>query len=111
SGKESPIRILLINNLIGSLVSIPLIWLVWIPPTIIQWLMLLAIGAIMVTAQYLNILAMQRADASFVAPFWLITPFFACVFDFTIFNTVVSSLTAMGMLLILVGGWMVYRSG
>lgn len=53
---------------------------------------------------------MQRAGVSFVAPFWLTAPFFAAVYDWLIFENPPAPLTVGGMLLILAGGLLIYRT-
>jgi drug/metabolite transporter (DMT)-like permease len=110
SDREKPMRILWFNNLVGAAISIPVIAMLWITPNASQWFALFGVGALMVFAQLLNILAMQRAGVSFVAPFWLLAPFFAAAYDLLIFDVVPSALTTAGMVLILIGGLLVYRS-
>lgn len=110
SDQEKPMRILWFNNLIGAAISVPVIATLWIAPSAAQWFALFGVGALMVFTQLLNILAMRRAGVSFVAPFWLLAPFFAAAYDLFIFDTAPSVLTTAGMLLILIGGLLVYRS-
>lgn len=110
SGREKPVTILWFNNLVGAAISMPVVAMLWLAPSASQWLALFGVGGLMVLVQLLNILAMQRAGVSFVAPFWLLAPFFAATYDLFIFNTVPSTLTAAGMVLIFIGGFLVYRS-
>ena len=64
----------------------------------------------MVSAQYLNILAMQRSDASFVVPFWYTAPVFAAIYDFFLFDQGVGFNSLVGIAMIVAGGGIVaYR--
>ena len=104
SGREPLLRILIINNLIGAAISASVIGFVWQTPTPAQWLPILLIGCLMVGVQATNILAMQRGDASFVAPFWLATPAFAAVYDYLVFGQALVLASGAGILLIVAGG-------
>lgn len=104
SGREPVLRILLVNNLISSLISIVVILFVWQKPSTAQWILIVLIGALMIGVQVTNILAMQRSDASFVAPFWYATPAFAAVYDYFVFQQGVAAASGFGILLIVAGG-------
>ena len=104
SGREPVLRILVINNFIGSLISIVVLIFLWQTPSPAQWGLLVVIGALMIGVQSTNILAMQRSDASFVAPFWYAAPAFAAVYDFLVFQQAVSLPSGTGILLIIAGG-------
>lgn len=104
SGREPLLRILIINNLIGATISAAVIGFVWQSPTAAQWLLIVLIGSLMIGVQATNILAMQRGDASFVAPFWFATPAFAAVYDYLVFHQGVSVTSGTGILLIVGGG-------
>jgi drug/metabolite transporter (DMT)-like permease len=103
AGREAPFQILLVNNTIGvgiaSLAVIP----VWVPPSPAQWAALVAIGALMATAQVFFINAMARADASFIAPFSYATLIFAAFYDAIVFGTRPDSVSWLGALVILSG--------
>ncbi len=104
SGREPILRILIINNLIGATISACVIGFVWQTPTASQWLLILLIGSLMLAVQLTNILAMQRGDASFIAPFWLATPAFAAIYDYLVFSQTISAPSGLGILLIVGGG-------
>ena len=74
SHRESALRILLINNSLGALVACSAAMFFWVAPNRWQWLMLAAIGAIMVLAQTCTIQAMRRMDASFITPLLVCHP-------------------------------------
>ncbi len=104
SAREPVMRILMINNLIGAIISIAVIGFVWQTPTAAQWLLIGVIGSLMLLVQVTNILALQRSDASFVAPFWFATPAFAALYDYLVFSQVISTPSGLGILLIIGGG-------
>jgi drug/metabolite transporter (DMT)-like permease len=104
SGREPVLRILIINNMIGAIISAAVIGFVWQAPTAAQWLLIIVIGFLMIGVQATNILAMQRGDASFVAPFWFATPAFAAIYDYLAFSQIISTPSGLGILLIISGG-------
>jgi len=104
SGREPVLRILIINNMIGAIISAAVIGFVWQAPTAAQWLLIILIGFLMIGVQATNILAMQRGDASFVAPFWFATPAFAAIYDYLAFSQTISTPSGLGIALIISGG-------
>lgn len=104
SGREKPIRILTINNAIGAAISSLVVSFFWVWPTHPQWVAMVAIGVVMMLAQYCNIEAMKRSDASFITPFWYGAPVFAAIYDYLLFKQVVSSWSVVGITLIIIGG-------
>lgn len=103
SGKEPPLRILAINNGIGAFISAIAASLVWVPPSPLQWALLAAIGATMVTAQICFIQAMKSADASFVMPFFFATLVFAGIYDVIIFGDLPTLGGVLGAVLVVTG--------
>lgn len=104
SGKESPLQVLLINNLIGMCLAGGAALTVWQQPTFAQWAALAAIGLLMVCAQALFIQALRRADASFVSPFWYATLAFAGLYDFIAFDVAPDGISIFGAVIILSSG-------
>ena len=104
SGREPVFRILIVNNLIGATIAAVTVGFVWQAPTMEQWLLIVLIGFLMIGVQATNILAMQRSDASFVAPFWYATPAFAAVYDYLVFEQGVAMASGIGIVLIGAGG-------
>jgi drug/metabolite transporter (DMT)-like permease len=100
---EPPLRILAINNLIGTVIALGAASFVWVSPTSAQWLLLGAIGAVMVVAQALFIQAMRRGDASFVIPFFYATLIFAAFYDFLAFGVSPTATGVSGAALIIAG--------
>ena len=87
SSLESPIQILIINNSIGTVLSLTAASFFWIAPTPRQWIELAALGVIMVSGQFLFIQSMKSGDASYALPFSYMTLVFGATYDFFIFST------------------------
>jgi drug/metabolite transporter (DMT)-like permease len=100
---EPPLRILAINNGIGATISLIAASFFWITPSPAQWLVLIALGMTMVTAQFCFIQSMRRADASFVIPLLYATPVFAAIYDFELFDQPLTAVSALGIALIICG--------
>ena len=84
----------------------------WMTPNSAQWLGLAAVGILMALTQYFNTLALSRSDISYVAPFWYSAPLFAVVYDFFLFDHLVTFWSAVGIALIMCGGMTItYREG
>ncbi|RVT85836.1 DMT family transporter [Rhodobacteraceae bacterium CCMM004] len=103
SGREAPLQLLLVNNLIGvTLFSIAVLW-VWAPPSAAQWPALVAVGLMMACAQACFIAALARADASAVVPITYGTLVFAAAYDFALFGVVPDAVSVAGAATILAG--------
>ena len=112
SGREGPLQILLINNMIGLVIaSVAVVW-VWQSPTSQQWLALAGIGFLMAGAQACFVNAMARADASFVAPFFYAALVFAALYDGVVFGVIPDAVSILGAGIILMGaGLLAWREG
>lgn len=104
AGRESPFQVLLINNLLGMLISSMAVIGVWQMPTPSQWGVLIALGIFMALAQTCFVNAMARADASFIAPFSYGTLLFAALYDILFFEQIPDGITLAGGSIILSGG-------
>lgn len=104
AGRESPFQVLLINNLLGMLISSMAVFGVWQMPTPSQWGVLIALGLFMALAQTCFVNAMARADASFIAPFSYGTLLFAALYDILFFGQIPDGITLVGGSIILSGG-------
>jgi len=103
SGMEAPLQILCINNIIGFVISLTAASFVWVNPTDRQWVELLALGVIMVSAQALTIQAMRSSDASYVLPFFYLSLVFATIYDFWIFKSQPDWISFLGAFTIVSG--------
>ncbi|WP_417627122.1 DMT family transporter [Pararhodobacter aggregans] len=113
---EPPGRTMAINNGMGTVIAclaaIPVF--VW-PQGPGVWALLVALGTIMVSAQILYLTANQRAEASFVAPFWYATLLWAAFYDIVFFDLWPDSVSILGALIVVTGGlimtWREIRAG
>ena len=103
SRREGTVQILLFSNGFGTIFAGITAAFFWLWPTPEQWLGLVAIGLLMVSAQALFLLAIRRGDASFVAPLFYATLVFAALYDFAIFSVVPSALSLAGAGIIIFG--------
>lgn len=100
---EPPLRILAINNFSGACLALAAASFVWRAPTLYQWMLLAAIGVIMVSVQALFIQAVKRGDASFVMPFFYTTLIFAGLYDLFFFAEIPTRAGFVGAALIVAG--------
>mgnify|MGYP001172187837 FL=1 len=103
TGKEKPVQILLINNTIGLTISTLVMINFWAPPTMMQWIVLAAIGIFMITTQTCNIYALRNADASFIVPFTFSSLIFVSIYDYFIFSSYPDYISILGAAVILSG--------
>ncbi|KUP94482.1 DMT family transporter [Tritonibacter horizontis] len=103
AGREPPLQVLWVNNLIGMAIASAAALAVWQMPTPAQWGALAALGVMMAAAQACFINGMARADASFVAPFAYGTLVFAALYDALIFAILPDAITLLGAGIILSG--------
>lgn len=100
---DRPFQILLINNTIGLIIATGAAIPVWIWPSPAQWAGLAGVGLLMISAQAFFTNAMQRAEASFVAPFFYASLVFATLYDAVIFNVVPDLVSFLGAFAVLSG--------
>ncbi len=103
SGREPPMRILLINNTMGTLIAVTAATFVWIAPSPTQWGMLALLGATMAASQTLFLQAMKSADAGYAILFSYSTLVFAAVYDFALFGDWPDLASQIGMAIIVAG--------
>lgn len=112
SGREGPLQILLINNIVGLCIATAAVTFVWQAPNARQWLALAGIGFLMAGAQACFVNAMARADASFVAPFFYAALVFAALYDAAVFGVIPDVVSVLGAGVILTGaGLLAWREG
>ena len=103
AGKEKFIQILLINSFIGTCLSAVALIFVWQTPSMMQWMILAAIGSLMLIGQACNLLALKGADASFVLPFAYSTLIFVSIYDFAVFSVIPDLISFLGSAVIILG--------
>lgn len=110
TNNEPPMRILIINNVMGSLIAVTAAVFVWVSPTALQWGLLIALGTIMVAGQSLFIQSMKRGEASLVMPAFYFVLVFAALYDMAIFGVFPSVYASIGSMLIVLSAVMLSRT-
>lgn len=103
SGREPPLRILLINNAMGTFISAAAAAAVWVAPTMAQWVMLAVLGVVMACAQGLVIGAMRAAEAGHITPVMYATLIVAALLDLAVFGDWPDAASFIGMAIIVCG--------
>lgn len=104
AGREGPLQVLLINNLIGLTIATAVMLPYWITPSPAQWLGMAGVGLSMALAQSCFFNAVARADASLVVPFSYATLISAAVIDFAVFGMKPVPISMLGAAVIIAGG-------
>lgn len=108
--REPPLRILAISNGFGSLLSLAAAVVIAEVPSVRQLAALAVLGVSMLMAQALFIAALQRSDASAVAPFLYLVPLYAAGYDWLLFDEVPGAVSIVGVAVIIVGAaWLARR--
>ncbi|MGR3484279.1 MAG: DMT family transporter [Paracoccaceae bacterium] len=101
--RESPLRMLIVNNVMGLAVALPLAALVWTPPGNLGAGLMLGVGVAMVTGQASYIQALRRGRVGAVAPAFYLTLVFAALYDLAAFGVVPDAAALLGGGLIVAG--------
>lgn len=104
TGREGPVQVLFVNNLIGLTIATLVVLPVWEMPSGAQWLGMAGVGLSMALAQSCFLNAVARAEASFIVPFSYGTLICAAVIDFTVFNVTPVATSVLGAAVIIAGG-------
>jgi len=108
---EPPMRILLYNFGIATVILIPVCIFAWKPPTGEEWLLLLGVGGFYALTQYLIILAYRQASAAEISPFNYTVVIFSGLLGWAFFGNVPDVVSVVGTLLICAGGILSIRAG
>ncbi|MEO0343146.1 MAG: DMT family transporter [Pseudomonadota bacterium] len=97
SDREPLVRVLLINNFIGSVVASLTAFFFWnATPDLKQWSLLIVLGATMVFGQSLFVRAMKWGEASQISPVLYAVLVFTAVYDYLFFGEILSFWSALG---------------
>ena len=111
SDKEPVLRILLINNFVGTIVASIVALFVWQAPTATEWLLLAVLGTVMVLGQSLFVRAMGWGEASQIAPVLYAVLVFAALYDFLFFGEVLGFWSALGSASIIIAAVLLSFAG
>jgi drug/metabolite transporter (DMT)-like permease len=107
--EAQPIVSLLYGGLVGTLVLSAILPFHWQAPTLGQWSILAVIGTLGASGHLLVILALQRAEASRVAPFTYVQLIWAMLASFVVFGDVPALTTLAGAAIIVASGLLLYQ--
>ncbi len=102
--KEPMSRTLFYYFLFGTLASAPFTWIYWVPPTGLQWVKLIGVGASTIVAQMLLTIAFRYGTASFLSPLGYSTIIYAAISSWLIFGVQPGIRSLIGTALIVTGG-------
>lgn len=108
---EPPVRILVYNFGLSTLLLIPLAIWAWKPLITKQWLLLLGVGIFYALTQYLIILAYRYASAAELSPFNYTVVIFSGLLGWRFFGNVPDAASVAGTILICAGGILSIRAG
>ncbi|HRJ71909.1 MAG TPA: DMT family transporter [Terrimicrobiaceae bacterium] len=111
SETEPPMRILIYNFGISTVLLIPFCVWAWKPPTAEEWLLLLGVGGFYAVTQWLIILAYRHASAAQISPFNYTVVIFSGLLGWMFFGNVPDAVSLVGTLLICAGGILSIRAG
>ncbi len=107
--EAEPIVSLLYGGLVGTVVLTAILPFHWQAPTMSQWAILVLIGSLGAAGHLLVIHALQRAEASKVAPFTYVQLVWAMIASFVIFGDAPAPTTLAGAGIIVLSGLLLYR--
>src|SRR4029079_618560 len=98
-------------NLFGFAVMVPVLPFVWTwPPSWIDWVLMVAVGAFAAGGHFLLILAHRRAPASVLSPFIYTQIVWASMFGYLVFANVPNRWTVAGAGIVIASGlYLLYR--
>jgi len=107
---DHSVTILFYSNFAGAVISFILALPSWVWPTLQQTFLLVSIGLVAVLGQACVLMAMRRADANFLAPFFYASLIYSALFGFFIFDENISMPIALGSGAIVISAFMMMRS-
>ncbi len=107
--EAQPIVSLLYGGLVGIVVLSLVVPFYWQAPTATQWLLFIAIGSLGAAGHLLVIMALQRAEASKMAPFTYVQLLWAMIASWLVFADLPSATTVIGAAVIVTSGLLLYR--
>ena len=107
SGRDSSMTIIFFSNLLGAVLSLGLAAPHFTLPQVPQVVLLVSIGAVAVTGQFLILSAARRVPASFLAPFFFVSLVYSTLIGIVVFAEVPSKLTLLGCAGIICGATLI----
>jgi drug/metabolite transporter (DMT)-like permease len=97
-------------NLFGFVIMTPMLPFVWVPPSALDMVLMVAFGCFGAGGHFLLILAHRRAPASVLSPFMYTQIVWATTFGYLVFANVPNRWTIAGAGIVIVSGlYLIYR--
>ncbi len=106
--REPMTRTLFYYFLFGVITTLPFAWVYWITPTPLQCIKLAVVGIATVIAQMLLTVAYRYGTASYLSPLGYSTVIYAGISSWIFFNQAPTIQSAIGIVLIVIGGTLTY---
>ncbi len=102
-GEADATDLTLQSAIVGTAITLPAMPFLWVTPTAIEWLMVIAFAAITAAGQVTLAMAVQRAEMAGLQPWQYTKLVWALGFDVLLFGLFPDPLAAIGIALILAG--------
>ncbi len=106
---DSPLLTLLLTGVVGAIIGSFVVPIVWINPSLMEWLWLILMGLFACLGHILLIYSLRYADASKLAPFGYIEIIPNIVLGYYFFNDLLDLWSFIGLLIIISSGLYVIR--
>ena len=106
---DSPLLTLLLTGVVGAIIGSFVVPIVWINPSLMEWLWLILMGLFACLGHILLIYSLRYADASKLAPFGYIEIIPNIVLGYYFFNDFLDLWSFIGLLIIISSGLYVIR--
>ncbi len=103
SEKDSAFTMLIINNFFATCIGSFVLPFIFVFPSLLEALVLLAIGSLMLAGQFCFINSIKHVETSFLMPFFYSTLIFVIFLDLIIFNSLPDKISYTGSLTIIFG--------
>lgn len=98
------------SNLVGAVVTLPIVYVVWTPPArVLEVVLMIAMGALGSFGHYLLIVAHRLAPASVLAPFIYTQLLWVVILGYLVFSDVPNGWTMVGIAIVIASGLYIFH--
>ena len=106
---DHPLLTLLLTGVVGAIIGSAIMPLVWVQPSLNEWIMMFAIGFFASVGHLLLILSLRYADASKLAPFGYFEILTNIIIGYYFFSHFPDNWTFLGLFVIISSGIYIFR--
>ena len=106
---DHPLLTLLLTGVVGAIIGSSIMPLVWVQPSLNEWIMMFAIGFFASVGHLLLILSLRYADASKLAPFGYFEILTNIIIGYYFFSHFPDNWTFLGLFVIISSGIYIFR--